>query len=187
MLAETHGGGDGAGERRSRQGEEAGRPDGGGASKKSSSGSGKASSKASKKSHHCKKCPRLIALMHELKNHLQILKPKADQRDEYHQRLTASQQQLETVREENRKLRLQLQLRKPPSTLPTTPQLPTAAPLPTSVAAASKPTAPFRKPVALHTPLPSAAAAVARKHAGASVKKPSAAVVKFCALRNTGS
>lgn len=84
MLAETQGGGDGAGGRRCRQGEEAGRPDGGGASKKSSSGSGKASSKASKKSHQCKKCPRLIALMHELKNHLQILKPKADQRDEYH-------------------------------------------------------------------------------------------------------
>lgn len=81
MLAETQGGGDGGGRRHSREGEEAGRRDGGGASKKSSSG--KASSKSGKKSQ-CKKCPRLIALMHELKNHLQILKPKADQKDEYH-------------------------------------------------------------------------------------------------------
>lgn len=81
MLAGAQGGGGGGGERRSREGEEAGRHDGGGASKKSSNG--KASSKSRKKSQ-CKKCPRLIALMHELKNHLQILKPKADERDEYH-------------------------------------------------------------------------------------------------------
>lgn len=81
MLAETQRGGDGGGGQRSTQREEAGKPDGVGASKKSSSG--KASSKSSKKSQ-CKKCPRLIALMHELKNHLQILKPKADQRDDYH-------------------------------------------------------------------------------------------------------
>ena len=80
MLAKTKGaeGGD-----EGQQGEESGRPDGGVMSKKSN---GKASSKKSSKNKpsQCSKCPRLIALMHELKNHLQILKPKADQRDEYH-------------------------------------------------------------------------------------------------------